>query len=44
MKETRLTFPEIGFIAGTRVALGACIGFLLSEKINKDRRKGAGWC
>ena len=43
MKSKTFTIPEIAFIAGTRVALGSGIAFLLSEKINKDQRKGAGW-
>jgi hypothetical protein len=30
-------------IGGTRVALGAGIGFLLSRRMNKDQRKAAGW-
>jgi hypothetical protein len=43
MKERSLTIPEIALIGGTRVALGAGIGFLLAERLNKDQRKGAGW-
>ena len=43
MQEKNLTIPEIALIGGTRVALGAGLGFLLSEKLNKDQRKGAGW-
>ena len=43
MKERSLTFPEIGLIAGTRVALGMGIGLLLSNRLNKDQRKAAGW-
>jgi len=43
MKGTLLTFPEIGLIAGTRVALGAGIGLLLSERLTEDQRRGAGW-
>jgi hypothetical protein len=43
MKERTLTLPEIGLIAGTRVALGAGIGLLISDWLNKDQRKGAGW-
>ena len=35
--------PEIGLIASTRVALGAGLGLLVSERLNKDQRKGAGW-
>ena len=43
MKERSLTIPEIGLIAGTRVALGAGIGLLISDRFNKDQRRGAGW-
>ena len=37
-----LTLPEIGLIAGTRAALGVGIGLLISGKLNKDQRRGAG--
>ncbi len=30
-------------IAGTRVALGAGIGLLLSDRLTEDQRKAAGW-
>jgi hypothetical protein len=43
MKERTLTIPEIGLIAGTRVALGMGIGLLLADKLNDQKRKGAGW-
>jgi hypothetical protein len=43
MKERSLTIPEIALIGGTRVALGAGIGLLLSERLGKDARRGAGW-
>jgi len=43
MKQITLTIPEIAFIGGTRVALGAGIGLLISRKLNKDQRMGAGW-
>src|SRR5207237_5854308 len=43
MKERSLTLPEIGLIAGTRVALGVGIGLLISDRLNKDQRKAAGW-
>ena len=43
MKERTLTLPEIGLIAGTRVALGVGIGLLISDRLNKDQRKAAGW-
>jgi hypothetical protein len=43
MKERGLTIPEIGIIAGTRVALGVGIGLLISEKLDRDERRAAGW-
>jgi hypothetical protein len=43
MKERTITIPEIMLIAGTRVALGAGIGLLLSERLKGDQRRGAGW-
>jgi hypothetical protein len=43
MQERSLTIPEIGLIAGTRVALGAGIGLLISDRFNRDQRRGAGW-
>jgi hypothetical protein len=43
MRETHLPLPYIGLIAGTRVALGAGIGLLLSRKLGENRRRGAGW-
>jgi hypothetical protein len=30
-------------IAGTRIALGAGLGLLISDRLNEDQRKGAGW-
>ena len=42
MMERKLTVVEIILIAGTRVALGAGIGLLLSSRLNNDQRKAAG--
>lgn len=42
MLERKLTLPEIILIAGTRVALGAGLGLLLSTRLNNDQRKAAG--
>jgi hypothetical protein len=42
MLERNLTLTEIGLIAGTRVALGAGIGLLVSTRLNNDQRKAAG--
>jgi len=43
MKKKALTIPEIGLIAGTRAAVGAGIGLLISNRLSKRRRKTAGW-
>ena len=42
MKETTLTMPELAMIGGTRVALGAGIGFLLADKLSNEQRRAAG--
>ncbi len=42
LKKRALTIPELLLIAGTRVALGIGVGLLLSERLNKDKRKAAG--
>jgi len=38
MKEATIALPKLGAIAVTRVLLGVGIGFLLSEKIGRERR------
>ena len=43
MRETRLTLPELGLIAGTRGALGAGIGLLLADCLSGEQRKAVGW-
>ncbi|HZS48903.1 MAG TPA: hypothetical protein VFC63_27770 [Blastocatellia bacterium] len=43
MKTATLSVPELILIAGTRVALGTGIGFMLANKIDKCARKKAGW-
>jgi hypothetical protein len=42
-KRVSLKVPEIGFIAATRVAFGAGLAFLLSDKLKRGQRKKAGW-
>jgi hypothetical protein len=42
MFERKLTGPELALLAGTRVALGIGIGMLLSDRLSRDQRKGAG--
>ena len=43
MRETRLTLPEHGLIAGTRAALGAGVGLLLADRLSQDQRRAVGW-
>ena len=43
MKETRLTFPELALIAGTRAMLGGGIALLLADRLDKEQRKAVGW-
>jgi hypothetical protein len=43
MRETRVTLPELGLIAGTRVMLGIGAGFLLANWLAPDQRRAAGW-
>ena len=42
MQAKRITLPEIGLIAGTRLALGVGIGLLLGPRLNRVQRKRAG--
>ncbi len=42
MRERNLTIPDLILIAGTRVALGIGVGLLLSNKLSRDARRGAG--
>jgi hypothetical protein len=41
--ERKLTIADIILIAGTRMALGAGIGLLVSTRLNNDQRKAAGF-
>jgi hypothetical protein len=43
MRTSQLTMPELGLIAGTRVALGVGIGLLLADRLNRDQRRAVGW-
>jgi len=42
MFQRTMTAPEIGLIAGTRMALGIGIGLLISGRLSRDARKAAG--
>jgi|SRR6516164_5769931 hypothetical protein len=43
MRETRISLPELGLVAGTRAMLGAGIGLLLSLHCSESTRKAIGW-
>jgi uncharacterized membrane protein YfcA len=43
MRETRLTLPELGLVAGTRGMLGAGLGLLLADRLPPDQRRAIGW-
>lgn len=43
MKETRLTFPEVALIAGTRAVGGAGLGLLLANRLSDSQRRAVGW-
>jgi hypothetical protein len=42
MRIKTLTIPEIGFIAGTRAALGAGLALLLADKLSAPSRRAVG--
>jgi len=42
MRRVTLRLPELGFIAGTRVALGLGLGLILSDKYNRKQRRKVG--
>jgi len=42
-RSVSLRIPEIGFIAGTRGALGAGLGLLLADRLNHRQQKKLGW-
>jgi len=43
MKKVELAIPEVAFIAGTRVMLGAGAALLLADQLNVKERKKFGW-
>jgi len=43
MKRFDLPAPLLGLIAGTRLALGVGVGFLLADRLAPDRRRAVGW-
>jgi hypothetical protein len=43
MRQQTITLPELALIAGTRMAFGIGLGLLISQRLNDDARRGAGW-
>lgn len=43
MFTTEVNLPELALLAGTRGALGAGVGLLLSDKLSEEQRKNIGW-
>ncbi|NDZ19005.1 hypothetical protein C7T35_38070 [Variovorax sp. WS11] len=43
MFTTEIHLPERALLAGTRGALGAGVGLLLSDGLSAERRKNIGW-
>jgi 4-amino-4-deoxy-L-arabinose transferase-like glycosyltransferase len=43
MRETHITIPELGLIAGTRGLLGFGLGLLLADRLPDDQRRAVGW-
>ena len=43
MFTTEIHLPELALLAGTRGALGAGVGLLLSDKLTEEQRKSIGW-
>lgn len=43
MRETHLSLPELGLIAGTRALGGAGLGLLLANRLPDGQRPAVGW-
>ena len=43
MFTTEIHLPELALLAGTRGALGAGVGLLLSDRLSAEQRKNIGW-
>jgi len=43
MRERSITLPELSLIGGTRAALGAGLGLLLADRLDRDQRRAIGW-
>jgi hypothetical protein len=43
MRDVQIPLPELALIAGTRVALGVGIGFVVADMLTHAQRRAAGW-
>jgi hypothetical protein len=43
MKLRSISLPELGMIAGTRMALGAGIALLIGGRLSSEERRAVGW-
>lgn len=43
MIRREVTLPQLGLIAGTRMALGVGIGLLAASRLQPNARRAAGW-
>ena len=43
MKTITFTKPDFALLIGTRVAIGVGVGLLVSRKLSREARFGAGW-
>jgi hypothetical protein len=43
MIERKVDLPILALVAGTRVALGAGLGLLLSDRLTNESRRASGW-
>jgi hypothetical protein len=43
MRDTHISTPELGLIAGTRAALGFGMGLLLADRFSTEQRQAIGW-
>jgi hypothetical protein len=43
MQMKTISLPELGMIAGTRVALGAGIALLFGGRLSTEQRRAVGW-
>jgi hypothetical protein len=43
MERRPLSIPELAIISGTRAALGAGVGMLVSEFMTREQRRAVGW-